>query len=347
MTENQIGKFTEVVADDGKYITQAAEVWDARVFCTRRVLTSGETASDWRDATQKEKDDYEAFTTPPQQKPCRTALTPMFEAAGAVFNDETGYYEMNGLTDLTEGQMQYTGAFTMGMRGDLVFLYLGWGAGGIRTNFRPVSVGSFSLYLCNQIEVLNIIPIGYWKSYLDDYAMQWQPKARGFDANIFYNATKLRKVIGKVDLVLVSSSNQASYPLNALEEILLKRVHFNLAMFAQAPKTNLAMWQYMVAEATNTVAITFTVHPDVYAKLMDEANAEWYAVNVAAREKQIAFATTETARPAGSRYRGRGTACPGGLLSHAGRGHARCRPVVPDPEGAAARRGHGPLEDRD
>ena len=223
-------------------------------------------------------------------------MTPMFEAAGAVFNDETGYYEMNGLTDLTEGQMQYTGAFTMGMRGDLVFLYLGWGAGGIRTNFRPVSVGSFSLYLCNQIEVLNIIPIGYWKSYLDDYAMQWQPKARGFDANIFYNATKLRKVIGKVDLVLVSSSNQASYPLNALEEILLKRVHFNLAMFAQAPKTNLAMWQYMVAEATNTVAITFTVHPDVYAKLMDEANAEWYAVNVAAREKQIAFATTETAR---------------------------------------------------
>ena len=56
---------TELVADDGKYITQAAEVWDARVFCTRRVLTSGETASDWRDATQKEKDDYEVFTPPP------------------------------------------------------------------------------------------------------------------------------------------------------------------------------------------------------------------------------------------------------------------------------------------
>lgn len=62
MIENQIGNITELVADEGKYITQAAEVWDARVFCTRRVLTPGETSADWRDATQKEKDDYEALT---------------------------------------------------------------------------------------------------------------------------------------------------------------------------------------------------------------------------------------------------------------------------------------------
>ena len=55
---------TELVADEGKYITQAAEVWDARVFCTRRVLLPGETAAGWRDATAQEKDDYEAFTPP-------------------------------------------------------------------------------------------------------------------------------------------------------------------------------------------------------------------------------------------------------------------------------------------
>ena len=33
MTENQINdKLVELVADEGMYITQAAEVWDARVF---------------------------------------------------------------------------------------------------------------------------------------------------------------------------------------------------------------------------------------------------------------------------------------------------------------------------
>ncbi len=66
MTENQINdKLVELVADEGMYITQAAEVWDARVFCTRRVLLPGEAAASWRDAAQKEKDDYEAFTPPP------------------------------------------------------------------------------------------------------------------------------------------------------------------------------------------------------------------------------------------------------------------------------------------
>ena len=64
MTENQIGKFTEVVADEGMYTTQAAEVCDARVFCTRRVLLPGEVAAGWRDATAQEKSEYEAFTPP-------------------------------------------------------------------------------------------------------------------------------------------------------------------------------------------------------------------------------------------------------------------------------------------
>lgn len=66
MTEHVIeNDMVELVADPGQYITQAAEVWDARVFCTRRVLLPGEAAADWRDATEQEKNDYEAFTPPP------------------------------------------------------------------------------------------------------------------------------------------------------------------------------------------------------------------------------------------------------------------------------------------
>lgn len=65
MTENKIGNLTELVADEGMYITQSAEVWDERVFCTRRVLTPSEAATDWRDATEEEKVEYEGFTPPP------------------------------------------------------------------------------------------------------------------------------------------------------------------------------------------------------------------------------------------------------------------------------------------
>ena len=56
MTENQINdKLVELVADEGMYITQAAEVWDARVFCTRRLLPPGDKSPDWRPATAQPK----------------------------------------------------------------------------------------------------------------------------------------------------------------------------------------------------------------------------------------------------------------------------------------------------
>lgn len=65
MTTNIIdNNLTELVADNGKYITQSAEVWNERVFCKRLVLTPNETTADWRDATEKEKIEYESFTPP-------------------------------------------------------------------------------------------------------------------------------------------------------------------------------------------------------------------------------------------------------------------------------------------
>ena len=42
----------------------------------------------------------------------------------------------------------------------------------------------------------------------------------------------------------------------------------------------------------NSKAITITVHPDVYAKLTDESNADWHALMASAAAKNITFATT-------------------------------------------------------
>lgn len=47
----------------------------------------------------------------------------------------------------------------------------------------------------------------------------------------------------------------------------------------------------IVGGMTFTSAITITVHADVYAKLTDPQQADWYAVNTAAQGKQISFAT--------------------------------------------------------
>lgn len=50
----------------------------------------------------------------------------------------------------------------------------------------------------------------------------------------------------------------------------------------------------MVANSINgDRAITVTVHPEVYAKLTDEANAEWHALVAQAAARNITFLTTE------------------------------------------------------
>ena len=51
--------FTEQIADEGSYITQAAEVPDEeRLYLTRRIKLSGEKSGMWRDATSEERDEY-------------------------------------------------------------------------------------------------------------------------------------------------------------------------------------------------------------------------------------------------------------------------------------------------
>lgn len=61
---------------------------------------------------------------------------------------------------------------------------------------------------------------------------------------------------------------------------------------AEQSKLSLASLNFMIVNAANgTTKITVTVHPDVFAKLTDETNAEWSAALAKAAEKNITFAT--------------------------------------------------------
>lgn len=61
--------------------------------------------------------------------------------------------------------------------------------------------------------------------------------------------------------------------------------------FASSPLLSRESLEYLVENAANTAPIAITVHPDVYAKLTDESNAEWYAVNEVAIARDIQFVT--------------------------------------------------------
>lgn len=83
--------------------------------------------------------------------------------------------------------------------------------------------------------------------------------------------------------------NAAFTACTSLQNVKFQQLRYNVDL-KDSPLLTLESFQYLVENATNTSAITVTVHADVYAKLTDPQQADWYAVNTAAQGKQISFA---------------------------------------------------------
>lgn len=105
---------------------------------------------------------------------------------------------------------------------------------------------------------------------------------------LFYGCMQLVTIVGGITLE-TSNNNAALTGCKSLQEIRIKKLRYNVNL-KDSPLLTLESFQYLVENATNTSAITVTVHADVYAKLTDPQQADWYAVNTAAQGKQISFA---------------------------------------------------------
>lgn len=217
-------------------------------------------------------------------------LRPLFEAAGAKYNKSTGFYELNGLTDISEAEMVeiyvQTGTFGCGDN------YSGVAARtNIRTNFLIPNIEYVTWYGnlknlqgafrdCKRLEVCKLAKDDNTYIKVSDIA------------TIFESSTALRRVIGIID-VAESNKNIAFVNTASLEGIKIKNLNGNLSI-SKSPMINLESLSYIVGNNINDSPITVTVHPDVLAKLQDaEGHPEWHAVNTAAQEKQISFATVD------------------------------------------------------
>ena len=203
------------------------------------------------------------------------------------YNEETGFYELNGLADITYEQALVIYEYANEAAKSAL---AGVGRRG-RTNI-PSSEGSASPYLEFEMNM----------SYSDNSSLEIVKFTHTF-GKVFMslrNCKNLREVQGQFNYIKAyNNSDNRYYPfyeLPALEEVRYYGINGNCRFACQSPKLSLASVQYAVERASNTPAITITVHSDVYAKLTDPSNTEWYAVNTAAQAKQIAFATTEAAQ---------------------------------------------------
>lgn len=224
-------------------------------------------------------------------KGCRTPLTPIFEKRGAVFNDDTGYYEYNTLTDLTENEMININTYcSVVSEGGSNFSLFDYCKLSLRTTF-PVIISndlqynlSYSFRGVNKFEVIKIFG-GTGDFYVKNI--------QGFGIS----SRNIRKVL---DIFVIHSTytNNIAISTPNIEYFKLRSIKQNITI--TSAKINYESLKFWVDNAANTSAITITVNATTYSYLTGTAEPteqvggtteEWQAIITDATEKQISFAS--------------------------------------------------------
>ena len=208
----------------------------------------------------------------------------LYVAAGAVYNKNTGFYELNGLTDITEEQMKviYVQTNHMDYIENMNDVFSGLN---FRTNLgfkqiRRVNNRTFNLKNAfRENKKLEVLKLG--NSTNDNSVL----KCSDVQDFVAY-CSNLKEIIGYIECPDAVNFLHTSL----LEEIRFKNIVRNFSI-KDSPLISLESLQYLITNAANTSPITVTVHADVYAKIQDESQVDWHALIEAATAKQITFAT--------------------------------------------------------
>lgn len=208
----------------------------------------------------------------------------LYVAAGAVYNEQTGFYELNGLTDITEEQMREIYVKTMPSF-SLIDKTACFNNLRIRTNLPFVSSSGYKMqYLHATFSNCSYLEVAFLeKNATKFYGSQYSYAFRG--------CRSLKTILGNIVFPSQSTSVVDMFRnCLALVNVNINSINTSIS-FSNSPLLSLESLQYLITNAANTSAITVTVHADVYAKIQDESQTEWHALIAAAQEKNITFAT--------------------------------------------------------
>lgn len=277
MEINTSGLYSTIYAGGGKFLTQS-EPTNSHTFAPSVYCLTADTAK-WREVTASEKaaiEKSEAERTEPPQ----SFIDGWNEAAGScgTFNKDTGYFELNGLTDITYKQALYIYRHTaQGGR----FGQTSWKHLSFRTNlpiqgFGNSNAANEAFRECTSVETINL-PTTYGKHC-----------RLSAISRMFLQCVKLEAIIGAPIYVwntTNSNVNDAFYMCHKLKEVrIVWDCNCNIS-FSDSPLLSYDTIEYFITNATNTAAITITLHPDAYARVTEDIFA-------AAAEKNITIAST-------------------------------------------------------
>lgn len=202
-------------------------------------------------------------------------LRDLYISAGAKYNETTGYYELNGLTDITEEQMRVIYEKTWGWWLTLPNS-IGFGDSSARTNIpcpdykrlyyqSNINLGSSFAVSGNldNLEVLNFIPLRYSKESLirlSIRAMNWMCQG---------NVNPLT-IMGTFDVGNVPDNNSLNIGGN-IKTITIKNLSKNIKFYNSKVLSKESVL-YMINNSAATSAITIGLQQAVYDAMKDDAD---------------------------------------------------------------------------
>ena len=196
-------------------------------------------------------------------------LRDLYISAGAKYNERTGFYELNGLTDITEEEMRVIYKYAGTPQVQAAFAY-----SKARTNL-PMpgmyngKVYGAMFYGCPNLEVAYLGNVQLSPTSYDT------PLAYAEGNNFFYLCKKLKKIYGKIYQRIDNWSLTFGDCL-ALEEVRIAELYSSIEL-SWSPNLSKESVQYMITNANPPSgaaagSITITLHPTAYARLKDDAD---------------------------------------------------------------------------
>lgn len=227
-----------------------------------------------------ESDEYVYRCTSPAKKLCDNiydyaskmnsgTLRDLYISAGAVYNEQTGYYELNGLTDITEEQMRVIYKYAGTPQVESAFAY-----SKARTNLPMPGMynGMLETYMFYGCSNLETVYLGYRQVTPTDFETP-TVEYRGQEA--FYLCKKLKYIYGRLR-IKTSNIGDTFGECLSLEEVRIYNLVYSIQI-SWSPNLSKESVQYMITNANPPSgaavgSITITLHPTAYARLKDDAD---------------------------------------------------------------------------
>ena len=194
----------------------------------------------------------------------------LYESVGAVYNEETGGYQLNGLTDITESEMAIIYSESISLQNLIFDRDAQYASSRFRTNIVNKSIytparGEFkwteTFRECKNLEVLKF------------YLTESHPIKISSISTCFYGCNNLRIIDAVLDLGKCNYSSLEFNKCDKLEKVKFKNIKASIS-FSDSPQLSKESILYMIQNSAATSAITITLHPDAYAMAMADTEIQ-------------------------------------------------------------------------